>query len=474
MRRMLALVALLAVAGCTVGPNYERPSVSSAASFRAANGPAPVDTAPWWTMFHDPVLDALEAKALAGNLSLEQALARIDQATASQKAAQAAQLPAALLDATAARQMQSLNSGFGELSRYAPLFAQIPGAPQSTALDRTVNNFNPQIGASWDIDFAGGLRRQSQAARAEAAAARAGADATRLGISAELADAYISFRGTEGQLAQVKALTETLDQQAAIMAVRVRMGTAPRTALDAAQARAAETAANLPLLRANAEAQRNRIAVLIGQSPSLPLPELDQAAPLPHADAFGAGLPADILRWRPDVQVAEDQLIAANARIGAAMADYYPRISLSALIASNTTHLATLFSPDSGVLQGAVGLHWRLFDFGRVDAEVRAARGKDREAVALYRETVLRASEDVETGFVRLQAAQDHVEALRKRRDLLAASAHSAHVAFQTGQISRDAALDAERALTAAEADLTIAETDAARAAVAARRALGR
>jgi NodT family efflux transporter outer membrane factor (OMF) lipoprotein len=424
-------------------------------------------------MFHDPILDALEARAMAGNPSLEQALARIDQATASAKATQAATLPGVAVDATGARQMQSLNSGFGELSRYAPLFAQIPGAPKSTALERTVNNFNPQVGATWDVDFAGGLRRQSQAARATASAAQAGADVARLGVSAELADAYVSYRGTQAQLQKLEVLTETLNQQSTITAVRVKMGVAPRTALDAAQARVFESRANLPLLRATMEANRNRIAVLIGQSPSQPLLELDGLAPLPHADPFGAGVPADILRWRPDVQVAEGQLVAANARIGVAMADYYPRVSLSALIASNTTRFATLLSPDSGVLQGAVGLHWRLFDFGRVDAEVRAARGKDREAIALYRETILKACEDVETGFARLQSAQQRTDKLRDRRDLLAASAQTAETAARVGQISRDAALDAQRALTAANIDLLTAETDVARSAIAARRALG-
>lgn len=474
MIRRLTLGVALLLAGCTVGPNYQRPSLPDAPAYRNALPAAPPADGQWWAMFHDSVLDALEAKALNANLSLEQALARIDQADAAVKGAQGSQRPVGTIDATAARQMQSLNSGFGELSRYAPLFAAIPGAPQSTALDRTVNNFNPQLGASWDLDFAGGLRRQTQAARAEAAAAEAGADAARLGVSAELADAYVRYRAAQAQLIEVEALKTALDAQVAIMAVRLRVGAAPRTALDAVQARDDETAANLPTLRAAQEAARNRIAVLIGQSPALPLPELDTPAGVPHADAFGAGVPADALRWRPDVRVAEDQLIAANARIGVALAEYYPHMSLSALIASNTTHFSTLLSPDSGVLQGAFGLHWRLFDFARVDAQVKAARGKDREATALYRETVLRAAEDVETGFAQLQASEARVGSLRARRDTLAASLEAADAALGTGQISRDAHIDAQRALHAAQLDVVNAESDAARAAIAARRAIGR
>jgi NodT family efflux transporter outer membrane factor (OMF) lipoprotein len=475
MKRTIVM-ALLVLAGCTAGPNYVRPVAPLPPTWRDAAGPAP-DAAPqspyWWTMFHDPVLDGLETRAMQANLSIEQALARLDQARAAARGAAAAQLPAGTIDAGAARETQSLNAGLGQLSRYVPLFSQIPGAPSGAGLGRTVDNFVVQSGASWDIDFAGGLARQAQAARADAAGAAAGVAAARLSVSADLADAYMAYRGAVAQRAQIAALDAILARQVETMAVRVRLGAAPRERLDALRARAADTAAGLPLLTATIAAERNRIAVLVGASPSLPLPELDVTTPVPVAEAFGAGVPADLLRWRPDVTLAEDRLIAANARIGAALSEYWPKLTLSALIGLNSTAASTLFSGDSGMLQGAAGLHWRLFDFGRVDAEVRSARGATREALAAWRETVLMASEDVETGFVRAQASAARTAILATRRDAQAASTRSADAALATGQISRDADLDAQAALAATEADLAVARSDSARAAIVARRALG-
>jgi NodT family efflux transporter outer membrane factor (OMF) lipoprotein len=470
--RRVVLIALLALAGCTAGPDYHRPAAPLAPVFRDAAGPAP-DGAPWWTMFHDPVLDKLEARAMQADLTIEQALARLDQAHAAARGAAAAMLPSGNIDASAARETQSLNAGFGQISRYAPLFEDIPGAPKNTNLNRTVNNYLVQSGASWDIDFAGGLARQAQAARADAAGAAAGVAAARLSVSADLADAYVAYRGAAAQQAQMAALDAILARQVDTMAVRVRLGTASQDRLDALHARERDNAAGLPLLAATLAAERNRIAVLVGASPSLPLAELDAAAPVPQADAFGAGVPADLLRWRPDVVLAEDRLVAANARIGVALSEYWPKLTLSALIGLNSASAGTLFTGDSGVIQGGAGLHWRLFDFGRVDAEVRQARGSTREALAAWRQAVLQATEDVETGFARAQAAATRTAAMAARRDTLAASARRAEAALATGQISRDADLDAQATLAAAEADLAAAQTDGARAAITARRALG-
>jgi len=470
--KRLAVLALVVLAGCTAGPDYRRPDAPVAPMYRDASGPAPDAAAPWWTMFQDPALDALETRAMAANLSIEQALARLDQARAAARGAAAARLPSGSIDASAARETQSLNAGLGQLSRYVPLFDAIPGAPNSSGLNRTVDNFLVQSGVSWDIDFAGGLARQAQAARADAAGAAAGVVAARLSVSAELADAYVAWRGAAAQRAQVVALDAILRRQVETMAVRVRLGVATPQRLDELRARESQTAAGLPLLAATVEAERNRIAVLVGASPSLPLAELAPGA-VPVADGFGAGVPADLLRQRPDVALAEDRLVAANARIGAALSEYWPKLTLSALIGLNSATAGTLFTGDSGVAQGAAGVHWRLFDFGRVDAEVRGARGATREALAAWRAAVLMASEDVETGFARAQAASAQVAALAARRDALAAAARAADAALASGQISRDADLDAQAALTAAAADLTAAQADSARAAIVARRALG-
>jgi outer membrane protein TolC len=200
---------------------------------------------------------------------------------------------------------------------------------------------------------------------------------------------------------------------------------------------------------------------------------LSAIAEIPDVPDPAAGQPGDVLRNRPDVRAAEQQLIAANAGIGTALAEYYPKITLSGLLGQFTNHLASFGSGDSTVAQGAAGLHWRLFDFGRVDAEVRVARGRDREARAAYRQAVLLAAESVETSFAQLTAARERLERLTAERGSLAAAATAAARAFQAGEISRDDALTTSRAVARLDFDIAGARRDIVRATVACERAIG-
>lgn len=474
--RVLLALSTLALSACMSGPNYVRPSLPLADAFRAApNHASPGHAgAPLWTMFHDPVLDRLEAKALTGNLSIASALDRLDQARTAVRGRVAALHPAGLLDGNAARLRQSENAGLGQLSRYTQALDQLTDSGSSSGLARTVDNYQINSGVSWDIDFAGGLRRQAQAAHAKADAAAAGVEVARLTVSAELADAYLAYRGAANQVTVLDRLNTAAQARMAIMAARVRLGAVPASALDEARAEGMRTAGAVSLAQALRDAQANRIAVLIGQSPSLPVIELDGDAPVPVADAFGTGVPADLLRWRPDLIVAENKLAAANAQIGVALAEYYPHVTLSALFGFNSARLSNLFTGSSALVQGGGALRWRLFDFGRVDAQVKVSRGVAREALADYRSAVLRASEEVETGFAQARAQALNADVMAQRRDALAAAAGRADAALAKGAQSQDSNIMAHAALDAAEADLITARTDAGRAAIGARRALGR
>lgn len=460
MRPLPFLPLLVALAGCTVGPEYRAPTLPVAQAWRAVPS-NPSATTPWWTAFGDPVLNQLEAEALAANLTVEQALARVDQSRGALRAANAVLRPSAEADATAARSQQSLNSGFGQLSRYVP------------TLDRTTDFGQLKLSGSWELDFAGGLRRQREGARADLVAATAGVEAARLGVAADLADAYLSLRGAEGQRIALRRLVAMLADQRQIMAVRVRTGAAPVEMQQESTATLKDAQALLPSLDASVQAQRNRIAVLLGRSPSEPIAELVGVGILPTAPDPAAGVPADILRRRADVVAAEQKLISANAGIGSALAEYYPKFSLSALIGQESNSFGRLASGESTIAQGAFGLRWRLFDFGRIGAQVRVARGRTREAIAAYRDAVLHASEDVETGFAQLDAARHRAALLVERRAALAAVATSADHAFRTGELSRDDSLTAERAAAEVDADLAAARRDEVRAVVACDRALG-
>jgi NodT family efflux transporter outer membrane factor (OMF) lipoprotein len=462
MNRGLALIGLpLTLAGCVVGPNYGPPSVPVASAWRSAPNSQATTDPRWWRSFDDRVLDTLEDEMLIANLSIEQALARVDQSRARVGGADAALRPSADASASVARSEQSLDAGLGQLSRYVPDFP------------RGVTNAQAGLGASWDLDFAGGLKRAREGAIADARAAEAGAAAARLAVAADLADAYILYRGGRAQRASLRILVGFLSEQRAIMATRVRLGVAPRAALDQSDATVAALMASLPPIETLIADQHNRIAILLGRSPSHPLPELDDGDAIPNAPDPAAGIPVGILHNRPDLVVAEQQLIASNAAIGQAMAQYYPSLSLSALLGVDANRLGSLVTGNALTAQGAFGLRWRLFDFGRIDADVRAARGGVREHLAAYREAVLRATAEVETGFVQLANARQRLADLRVRRGAIAAALTAEGAGERLGTRSRDALIDRQRELVFADLDITAARVEVARAIVACRRALG-
>ena len=200
---------------------------------------------------------------------------------------------------------------------------------------------------------------------------------------------------------------------------------------------------------------------------------LEAAGPVPTPLALGAGQPAELLRTRPDLAAAERRLAAANARIGAAISDYYPKITLQGLIGYESTVPGNLFSGAAGENQSALGIKWRLFDFGRVDAEVAAAKGRDEEALAAYRQAALRAAEDVENALTARLQRQDQARRLHEAQAALARARQAAQDAYAAGQLSLLEVIDADRQLLQTQDAAAQADVDLSRASVALVRALG-
>jgi outer membrane protein TolC len=218
----------------------------------------------------------------------------------------------------------------------------------------------------------------------------------------------------------------------------------------------------------------NALDVLLGVQPGTHRAELQVAAPIPAAPGIAAvGNPADLLRRRPDLIVAERRLAASNARIGVAVSDYYPKFSLGALVGSATTTGGNLFNGPANQAQGVLGLRWRLFDFGRVDAEISAAKGQRAEALAAYRQAALRASEDVENAFSALVKREQQERILTSGEDSLARARQASFAAYKGGVVSLIEVLDADANLLAVRDAQAQARTETARAAVASFRALG-
>lgn len=447
-----------------VGPDYQRPEPVLTRGYQAAP-PTPGRTAAieaWWSGFDDPVLSQVVARAGAQNLDLAQARARLTQSRALARAAGANLAPRVGAAGSAARSSQSLLNPIGEIGRHLPGF------------ERDIDEVSLGASATWEIDLFGGLRREHEAAQAQALSAEEAAEAARLSVMADAADAYLQARAYQGRLSVARQQLQTQTDLVALLKRRLAEGVSPEREWRQAQALEDGVRASLPPLQAALDGALNRLDVLMGAQPGTYRSELLATEALPAAPSpdIGEG-PGALLRRRPDILAAEQRLVAANAGIGAAIADYYPKLSITGLLGVDSLDQGRLFAGDALQHQISGGLSWRLFDFGRVDAEVAQAKGRRAEALAAYRQTVLRAAEEVEDAVTDLRQQQDRAAALTQQIDHLTTARDQAQQAYEGGVISLVEVRDADRDLLTAADQLVQARAGAARAAVAAYRALG-
>jgi NodT family efflux transporter outer membrane factor (OMF) lipoprotein len=460
--RSMLFPTVVLLAGCAVGPDFRAPSITLTRNYLAA--PA-IDSSAgggnWWQAFHDPLLVALIERAEAGNTDLEQARARVLRSRAAAKAAGATLLP--VLDATGGvdRIRQSLDSPIGVVS-------------SELGLPRDYTEYSVGAAASWEIDFFGGLRRGREAARADAVATQADLASSAITIDAEVADAYLLLRSLQSRLEVAREQERNESLLVDLVRQRMGQGVSPEHDLNRATGALEGVRASMAPLRASIEAQLNRLDVLLGEQPGHNRPLLTDIAPIPDAPVpAGSAAPTDLLRRRPDVIAAERRLAASNARIGQAIADYYPHVSLTGLIGVASLTTGDLFTHDALQSSGGAGLRWRLFDFGRIDAEVAAARGREAEALAAWRGAVLGAAEDVETALARLAEAHRERTSLEAEVAALTRARDQARQAYQGGVSGLINVTDADRELLAAADRLAQVRGDEARQAVFAFRALG-
>lgn len=461
-----AMIGLLA--GCTVGPKYRPPTTQlqpfhnapAIASRIATEAPPRLDT--WWSGFNDLELTRIVQRALDQNLDLQAAMARVQQARAAAKEAGARRLPSGDLNAQAQTIHQSLE---GPVGRFGPAF---PGYRRDQAY------YDLNIGASWEADIFGGLRRGAEAATAEAQAADASRMGTRISIVADAADAYLQIRGAQARIAFAKDQISTDEHLVQLVRQRRNAGVASERELAQAEALLSQAKATVPPLSITLESQLNRLDVLLGAQPGTYAAELSVAADIPAVPSIAVTEPAsDLLRRRPDIIAAERHLAASNARIGQALAEYYPKISLAGVLGNESIAPGHLFQEKTFQPSAVAGLRWRLFDFGRVDAEVKQARGANAEALLQYRSSVLRATEDVEDAFSELAQSEVRRDEIVREIDALQRVRDRSQESYAAGVIALTDVLDADRQLLVAKDDLALTKETAARAAVRSFRALG-
>jgi NodT family efflux transporter outer membrane factor (OMF) lipoprotein len=462
------LLLILALEGCTVGPKYKGPPATALAPFHnqiddAANksgSVAPLDH--WWTGFNDPMLATVVRRALDQNLDLAAALARVNQARAAAAGAGAQLLPTIDFGATATAERQSLQGNLGTIASQVPTYR------------RDIHEYTLGPAASWEIDLFGGLRRGAAASRAEAEAAEADRVGTRVTVAADAADAYLQIRGDQARLVVARDQIANDEHLLQLVQNRYEAGAATKREIAQAEALLEQARGIVPLLRFALEKQLNRLDVLMGVQPGTYARELEKAGEIPSIPPIpNDRQPTDVLRRRPDVIAAERRLAASNERIGAAISGYYPKVSLAGALGLDSLNSGHLFTSQAFQPIGAAGLSWRLFDFGKIDAEVAQARGANAESLALYRQSVLRAVEDVENALSMLAQTEAYVTELQAQVQSLTRARDLSEMAYRAGSITLTDVLDADRQLLVAQDELDANRAGAARAAVVVFRSFG-
>lgn len=459
--RSQTLIALLLLGACAGGGRYAPPTVALPPAFVndraaiAAGASAPANE--WWRGFGDPQLDALIAQGLSDGPDIAIAEARLAQAAAGVDAARARLLPNIGLGAEFAVDRRSLESPIGIIA------SRVPG------FDRTQKQYSLTAPASWEIDLFGSLGARKRAALAEAEAATAAVGGARLTLAAEIANGWFAVTEAAARRKVAERRLAALDDLARVVRLRFERGIAARVDLDAVEADRASARGTLALLIAGEEAARQSLGVLTGGGAV----RAEPSAILSFPATSDAGGPAELLRRRPDVYIAERRVAASNARLAAALADPWPKLTLRGLVGLVSTTLSALPTGGALLADGSAGLALNLFDFGRAKAEADRARGAEAEAIAGYRKAVLGAVAETESSFAALDAAArddaaaaEAVAALRKVRS-------SADLSYKNGVFSLADVLDVERRLLAAEDREASARAGHGRAAVAVFRALG-
>ncbi|MFM7119803.1 MAG: efflux transporter outer membrane subunit [Gammaproteobacteria bacterium] len=379
----LLLAGLLA--GCAVGGDYARPDMPVPDDFRgvlSTSDAAAIADTPWWELTRDPVLVGLIREALANNLDLKQATARVQEARARYGIARASLLPEA-------------GASGGYTSERSSRLTDPPRGP----FDRAFNNYDASVVVSWEIDLFGRNRRSTEAARASYLATEEGRRAAIVTLVADVASAYLVLRELDLQLEIARQTVGKNEETEAYYQKRLEGGLSNRLELDSAIANRARTAILVPDLVQQINAVENALSLLLGRAPGT----IERGAP---TEAFGpprripAGLPAALLERRPDVRAAEQKLVAANADVGAAKALFFPSLSIAGALGSVSGDLSDLLDDDAAVNQLRPSLFAPIFQGGRIRANHEAAIARRDQALYQYRASALNAYREVSNALV--------------------------------------------------------------------------
>jgi NodT family efflux transporter outer membrane factor (OMF) lipoprotein len=437
-RFLAMLTGILLITGCaTVGPDYVPPQMQLPDQWHSLSvGNETLDTqrlATWWQALNDPALSRLIEQATTNNHDVLQARSRVREARYRRLQTRAALFPA--LDATgpANRSSGSEETGSGD----------------------TTTLYQAGFDASWELDLFGGNRRSVEAAQADLESQIADGNDVMVALLAEVAVNYIDLRTYQARLAVAQGNVATQQETWELLDALFRAGSGDALAVDQARYNLASSRATIPDLEVGRKAAVNRLAVLIGKAPGALRADLATAQPIPQTSLeLAVGVPADIIRQRPDIRRAERELAAQTARIGEAEADLYPKFSLSGSIGLEALSLGDLISAGSQTWSFGPTIQWPLFDAGKIRSNIKVQGELQQQALLNYASTVLAALEEVENALVAFAQEQQKLGRLEAAAEAARSAARLAEKQYTTGMTGFSDVLEAQRSMLSFEDQL--------------------
>lgn len=427
------LVAAGLLSGCVVGNDYARPAIDLPEKFRFDDTEArDLANTRWWEQFEDPVLNELIGSALANNLDVRIAAARVEEFYGALGVTRSGLFPQVSADAVAGREH----------------------LPSASASDR----FQVDVFAAWEIDVFGRLRNLTDAARSDLLASEEGRRFAVLSLISAVADGYVALRTLDSQLDIARRTLTSREEALRIFEARHRRGAISEIELSQARSEYATALATIPRLEQQQAQAENSLAVILGRNPG-PIPRARTIEEL-VLPAVPAGLPSEILERRPDLRQAELNLVAANTRIGAAKALYFPSISLTGLFGTASDAIDSLFTGPAELWSYAGTVTAPIFTAGGIKGQVRVAEARQQQVMFAYQRAIQVAFQEVDDALIAGQKSREELTAQALRLDALRTYARLAHLRFDNGYSSYLEVLDAERGLFSAELDYTRVKSD--------------
>lgn len=455
------MLAGLGLSGCAaVGPDYVPPATGAPAGWTRLDPAArPVvhaaasgDLGQWWQSLNDPLLSELIAEALQASPDLRSAQAKLRESRARRTATAAGQYPGVTASGSASRNRSSGEAGSGA----------------------TRNFFSAGFDASWELDVFGGVRRSVEAAEADLASTEASLENTRVSLAAEVALNYVGVRALQNRLGIARANLASQSETLQLTDWRAQAGLVSSQDVEQARSNREQTGAQVPTLETSLAEAEHTLDILLGRPPGTLHARLTAANGLPAVpDRIAVGIPADTLRQRPDVRVAERRLAAETARVGVAAAARYPSFNLSGSIGLDALTIGALGNSGAAASSLFAGITGPIFNAGRLRAQVEIQDAVREQAQVTYEQTVLSALQEVENALVALARNRERVEALAIAAESARNAAQMAQQRYRSGLVDFQSVLDTERSVLSVEDSLASSRADGVLALIRLYKALG-